>query len=192
MEGNLRFAKSPNHSTKRKESASGRRSAGGIFHSGRAAQTERAEPKIPENGHVSFDRQDWTRNEGKTFPRSTRIFQEHAASTSNRMTPCHRDAILEPSLRASQYNDLAERLKTIPAPASFDAVVRCQVPEKSLSECGPALEGSYRESSFSGLGGEVSVPRIVRCASSSIARQSSKVGAVYGSAARTVLCGGDQ
>jgi hypothetical protein len=40
--------------------------------------------------------------------------------------------------------------------------------------------------------GEVSVPRIVRCASSSIARQSSKVGAVRGSAARTVLCGGDQ
>src|SRR6202049_4655990 len=38
--------------------------------------------------------------------------------------------------------------------------------------------------------GEVSVPRIVRCASSSIARQSSKVGAVCGSAARTVLCGG--
>ena len=33
--------------------------------------------------------------------------------------------------------------------------------------------------------GEVSVPRIVRCASSSIARQSSKVGAVCGSAART-------
>src|ERR1700719_2336400 len=38
--------------------------------------------------------------------------------------------------------------------------------------------------------GEVSVLRIVRCASSSIARQSSKVGAVCGSAARTVLCGG--
>src|SRR6202521_1221453 len=38
--------------------------------------------------------------------------------------------------------------------------------------------------------GEVSVPRIVRCASSSIARQSSKVGAVCGNAARTVLCGG--
>ena len=38
--------------------------------------------------------------------------------------------------------------------------------------------------------GEVSVPRIVRCVSSSIARQSSKVGAVCGSAARTVLCGG--
>ena len=33
--------------------------------------------------------------------------------------------------------------------------------------------------------GEVSVPRIVRCASSSIVRQSSKVGAVCGSAART-------
>ena len=38
--------------------------------------------------------------------------------------------------------------------------------------------------------GAVSVPRIARCASSSIARQSSKVGAVCGSAARTVLCGG--
>ena len=38
--------------------------------------------------------------------------------------------------------------------------------------------------------GEVSVPKIARCASSSIARQSSKVGAVCGSAARTVLCGG--
>ena len=38
--------------------------------------------------------------------------------------------------------------------------------------------------------GEVSVPRIARCASSSIARQSSKVGAVCGNAARTVLCGG--
>ena len=38
--------------------------------------------------------------------------------------------------------------------------------------------------------GEVSVPRIVRCASSSIARQSSKVGAIRGNAARTVLCGG--
>src|SRR5579863_7646190 len=38
--------------------------------------------------------------------------------------------------------------------------------------------------------GEMSVPRIVRCASSSIARQSSKVGTVCGSAARTVLCGG--
>src|SRR6267378_293404 len=38
--------------------------------------------------------------------------------------------------------------------------------------------------------GEVSVPRIARCASSSTARQSSKVGAVCGNAARTVLCGG--
>jgi len=38
--------------------------------------------------------------------------------------------------------------------------------------------------------GEVRVPRIARCASSSIARESSKVGAVCGSAARTVLCGG--
>src|SRR6267143_407614 len=35
-----------------------------------------------------------------------------------------------------------------------------------------------------------SVPRIARCASSSTARQSSKVGAVCGNAARTVLCGG--
>jgi hypothetical protein len=38
--------------------------------------------------------------------------------------------------------------------------------------------------------GEVSVPGIVRCASSSIARQCSKVGAVCGSAACTILCGG--
>src|SRR5216683_7037922 len=38
--------------------------------------------------------------------------------------------------------------------------------------------------------GEMRVPRIERCASSSIARQSSKVGAVCGNAARTVLCGG--
>ena len=35
-----------------------------------------------------------------------------------------------------------------------------------------------------------SVPWIERCASSSTSRQSSKVGAVCGSAARTVLCGG--
>jgi hypothetical protein len=35
-----------------------------------------------------------------------------------------------------------------------------------------------------------SVPRIERCASSSTPRQSSKVGAVCGNAARTVLCGG--
>ena len=34
------------------------------------------------------------------------------------------------------------------------------------------------------------VPGIERCASSSTARQSSKVGAVCGNAARTVLCGG--
>ena len=38
--------------------------------------------------------------------------------------------------------------------------------------------------------GEMRVPWIERCASSSISRQSSKVGAVCGNAARTVLCGG--
>ena len=38
--------------------------------------------------------------------------------------------------------------------------------------------------------GEVGVPRIERCASSSISRHTSKVGAVCGNAARTDLCGG--
>jgi hypothetical protein len=38
--------------------------------------------------------------------------------------------------------------------------------------------------------GGLSVPRIERCASRSTFRQSSKVGAVCGNAARTVLCGG--
>ena len=38
--------------------------------------------------------------------------------------------------------------------------------------------------------GEVGVPQIERCASSNTSRQSSKVGAVCGNAARTVLCGG--
>ena len=38
--------------------------------------------------------------------------------------------------------------------------------------------------------GEVGAPRFERCASSSLTRHSSKVGAVCGNAARTVLCGG--
>ena len=47
-----------------------------------------------------------------------------------------------------------------------------------------------RSSAEPGEKSDTSPTRIVRSASSSIARQSSKVGAVCGSAARTVLCGG--
>jgi hypothetical protein len=38
--------------------------------------------------------------------------------------------------------------------------------------------------------GDMNVPRIARCASSSTSRHTSEVGAVCGNAARTVLCGG--
>src|SRR5882762_1777402 len=66
--------------------------------------------------------------------------------------------------------------------------------ERSSAEPGEkrarAKENSVQSDTSPTQRGEVSVPRIARCASSSISRQSSKVGAVCGNTARTVLCGG--
>ena len=66
--------------------------------------------------------------------------------------------------------------------------------ERSSAETGErrarAKENIVQPHTSPTLSGAVSVPGIERCASSRIARQSSKVGAVCGNAARTVLCGG--
>jgi len=66
--------------------------------------------------------------------------------------------------------------------------------ERSSAEPGErrarAKENIVQSDTIPTQSGEMRVPRIARCASSSISRQSSKVGAVCGNAARTVLCGG--
>jgi hypothetical protein len=66
--------------------------------------------------------------------------------------------------------------------------------ERSSAETGErrarAKESIVQPNTHPTQSGGVSVPRSERCASSSITRQSSEVGAVCGNAARTVLCGG--
>jgi hypothetical protein len=65
-----------------------------------------------------------------------------------------------------------------------------QSPAESGEKRARAKENIVQSDTSPTQRGAVSVPRIARCASSSIARHSSKVGAVCGKAARTVLCGG--